>query len=72
MKKKFEYGDIVRITEEAAEMICSREPDIDFDFKRTGKIVDMYKLGKHQMYEVEFKDRKMTIPQSYLEKIEKV
>lgn len=70
MKKQFELGNIVKITEEAAETICSREPDADFDFKQTGKIVDEYKLGKHQMYEVQFKERKLAIPQSYLEKYE--
>ena len=71
MKSKFEYGDIVKITEEAAEAICAREPDADFDFNQHGKIKDKYKIGKNQMYEVAFEEgRTIALPQSYLEKVE--
>ena len=71
MKSKFVYGERVKITEEAAELICSREADVDFDFNQGGVIKDQSTIGKHKMYEVKFDNGQVfTLPQSYLEKIE--
>lgn len=70
-KNKFELRDRIKITEEAAEIICSREPDADFDFNQHGTIAGHYTMGRNVMYEVRFDDGKvLNIPQSYLEKIE--
>lgn len=71
MKSNFEYEDVVKITEEAAEIMYSHEPNTDFDFNQHGIIIGRYTIGRNVIYRVRFADnRVLNLPQSYIEKIE--
>lgn len=70
MKKnnyKYDINTDVKITEEAAEIICSREPDVDFDFNQVGVVKSQYMINKTKMYEVKFGNVMLNLPQSYIE-----
>lgn len=69
-KYKFELRDTVKITDEAAELICSRESDVDFDFNQQGRIISCFTIGRSVMYEVKFSNTILQLPQNYLEKVE--